>query len=98
MEINVKYTGKYPSLCKGYLTVTIDGKKWTFPKDCMSIGGEIEWDDIGNCIEYDGWMIDEWPEEFPEKFKKRTLRAINKEVKPECCGKCEERKRSKNGV
>jgi len=92
MEIKIKYTGKYPSLCMGKLTVIIDNKKWKFPDNCLSYGGTIDLIDI-DYIEWNGWLVDEWPEDFPENLKKKVIKTINKELPKGCCGGCERRKK-----
>ena len=100
----VSYTGKYPNLCNGILTLNIDGKLVEFGHDYTKSWEELEkdnppfWQSGGNCgIRVDGdeycedgpWEIDE--ERIPEEYKKyaKEIRKIfNENVQFGCCGGC----------
>jgi len=89
MNITIKYDGAYPNLCSGKLLVTIDGKKWIFPDYCLSSGGSVwfskDWDEH---VESGPWKINEWPKNFPVKYKVAVLDAVNSEIRHGCCGGC----------
>lgn len=87
----VSYTGHYPNLCSGDLTLEIDGERCTFGWGCdypcfWQSGGYITND-------YDSvqgeWRID--VSELPEKFKglaDEIDRVFNENVEYGCCGGC----------
>lgn len=88
MDIFIDYNGEYPNLCSGDLKVTIDGKQWVFPNDCMVSGGSV-YDNGNDYVVIEGpWKIDEWPKEFPENLKSGVLDEINETVEWGCCGGC----------
>lgn len=88
--INVRYTGAYPNLCSGILTVTVDVTKWEFPAGCLRSGGDVSFEMDGSETVTDGeWSVREWPEGFPEDKKQPTLDAINSSIPHGCCGGCE---------
>ena len=87
--IKIKYNGKYPNLCGGTLTVTIDGKEWTFPDYCLESGGSVYFDNNYSEIITDGpWDIAEQPKGFPEEKKEIVLKEINEKIPWGCCGWC----------
>jgi len=87
--ITVEYDGKWPNLCNGNLTLTIEGKKWKFPKGCLDSGGSISFDkDWSETITQGPWRIDEWPEGFPELWKPAAREAVNDKIDRGCCGGC----------
>lgn len=92
----ISYTGKYPCLCVGILTLEIEGEKVTF-------GYEAEyqsfWSSGGSCGFLNGysdsyvnggeWIINE--DELPEKYQKYSMlidRVFNENVEHGCCGGC----------
>jgi hypothetical protein len=92
----VSYTGKYPNLCSGILTLEIDGVNYTFgsswnnPKPdfysfwCSGGGITRDWDT------YDGeWRInvDDLPEQFRE-YAAEIDEIFNSNVRWGCCGGC----------
>lgn len=85
-DIKIIYDGEYPNLCSGTLVVVIEGRRWEFPNHSLRSAGGFE-DDYSTYQE--PWEISEWPQGFPEKFKKVTLRRINEEIDWGCCGGCE---------
>lgn len=87
----VSYTGQYPCLCMGVLTLEIDGVKHTFgmnqefPK-FWSSGGWITED---YCARQEEWNID--VEDIPEQFRDLAPKIdviFNENVKHGCCGGC----------
>ena len=95
----VDYTGRYPTLCMGILTLEIDGEKYTFgsvwkePKPDFgsfwhSSGGITG--DYSHYSCYSGeWEID--VEALPEQFRKYATEiddVFNSNVEYGCCGGC----------
>ena len=96
----VSYTGKYPNLCSGTLTLEIDGVKHTFggsykePKaefeSFWCSGGSVwfdsNWDEHVKCGE---WKIDvnDLPEQF-RKYAQEIDSVFNENVEWGCCGGC----------
>jgi hypothetical protein len=88
-NISIEYDGEYPNLCSGNLVVTIDGKRWDFPKYCLVSGGGVGFDkDWLEEIDTGPWTVREWPYNFPENHKKAVLTAINEQIPHGCCGGC----------
>ena len=94
----VEYTGDYPNLCTGKLTLNIDGEDVTFgypwtsnpPPTYRSFwrsGGGLLDDYEGT---YDGeWIID--TDELPKKYRQYASeidRVFNDNVEYGCCGGC----------
>jgi len=88
-KMRIEYDGGFPNLCRGNLFVIIDDKCWEFPSCCLTSGGGIyvddKWDDH---IRRGKWLINEWPEDFPENLKEEVLREVNSEIPWGCCGGC----------
>lgn len=100
----VSYTGKWPSLCHGVLTLEISGKIRTFgPKGPfghrLPDGSEPEfpefWHSGGECgmppqgITCGDWKID--VSELPEELRRYAEQidaAFNRNVEHGCCGGC----------
>lgn len=96
----VNYTGKYPCLCSGTLTLEIDGIEYTFgniydePKSDYKrfwcSGGSTWFDDEWNAyVETGKWEID--VNDLPEQFRKYAYeidRVFNENVDWGCCGGC----------
>ena len=93
----VSYTGEYPNLCSGILTLEIDGIEYTFgseynrPKPDFKrfwySGGGIT-DDYNSTIEEE-WEVD--VDDLPEQFRKYAAeidRVFNDNVEWGCCGGC----------
>lgn len=97
----VSYTGRYPNLCSGVLTLLIEGKEVRFGHNYMiydswktdgnydafwSSGGGLD----SNYCAYKGeWEID--VEKLPEEYKKYATEIdeiFNSEVPYGCCGGC----------
>lgn len=90
----VNYTGHYPCLCNGILTLCINGINHTFGygNDCeyprfWHSGGSCNW---RSCDVYrNEWEIDY--EEIPDEFKKYADIfdiLINEHIEYGCCGGC----------
>lgn len=87
----VSYTGKYPNLCSGNLTLLIDGETVKFD----SIKGRF-WGSggfVSDDYEYvykEEWII--FIDDLPEKYRKYAYeigRVFNNEHVPHgCCGGC----------
>ena len=93
----IDYTGRYPNLCSGVLTLEIDGKIYKFGYEekhgCFwrSGGGcgfedQVNWESYVNHGE---WVIN--VEELPEELKKYAHeidKVFNENVEQGCCGGC----------
>ena len=92
----VSYSGKYPCLCMGVLTLKIDGEEVKFGNKYSNkdvdyptfwhSGGGID----SNYCAYSGeWEID--VEELPEQYRKYATEiddVFNENVEHGCCGGC----------
>jgi len=87
----VSYTGKYPNLCRGILTLKIDGKLYTF-----GYGQKYDrfWESGGGLDRNYNATIEEWlidcdylPKELV-KYADQIDRAINENIPFGCCGGC----------
>lgn len=88
-KITVQYDGKYPNLCRGKLIVMIEDKAWVFPDYCLSSKGSVRLDEDGYYSTNKGdWIINEWPEDFPELLKDDVTNAVNENIRHGCCGGC----------
>ena len=97
----ISYTGKWPNLCSGILTLKIDGveKKFGYsyeddaPVDYDKFwytGGCVRFDSAGcSCIEKGAWQLNEnnLPEEL-EPYGDQLIDIFNKNVEYGCCGGC----------
>ena len=90
----VSYSGKWPNLCSGTLTLRIDGKEEVFGYDSpngvfWSSGGACYFVDDDTRIEHDAWQLreDMLPERF-QKYKEEMLQVFNDNVEFGCCGGC----------
>lgn len=103
MESNVKfvsYTGEYPNLCSGILTLEIYGIQYTFGRSYKKPKPDFDcfWSS-GGCImanendDYDV-MHDEWTihkKDIPAMFKEyadEIGKVFNENVRCGCCGGC----------
>ena len=88
-EIIINYDGGFPNLCSGDLSVEINGELWRFPDYCLHSGGGVTFDENwSEEISLGNWIIDEWPEGFPEELREEVLERINEEIPQGCCGGC----------
>ena len=92
----ISYSGKYPCLCMGVLTLKIDGEEVKFGNKYSNkdvdyatfwhSGGGID----NNYYAYSGeWEID--VEELPEQYRKYATEignVFNENVEYGCCGGC----------
>lgn len=91
----VKYTGKWPNLCGGILTLKIDGKEVRFGNNYhdKTLKYEKFWRSGGECGRHSNttgeWRIDvqELPEEFRE-YAAEIDEVFNANVEYGCCGGC----------
>lgn len=100
----VSYTGEYPNLCRGVLTLNIDGNEvkfgWDYrrPEECAKYYPPF-WRSGGACGFYNDWsemyissgewIVDE--DELPVKYKKYINdieEVFNANVPYGCCGGC----------
>lgn len=89
MNIEIKYNGEYPDLCSGTLIVIIDEKEWIFPDKCLLSGGSVFFDDNWNEEITEGdWIIDKWPDDFPNDLKDLIEYEVNRQIPHGCCGGC----------
>lgn len=103
MEIKfVNYTGRYPNLCSGVLTLLVNGKEMTFGPDWK--GAELPkfWISGGSCgfagkgwtneyVNIDRWIwnvleADKLKEFLP--YKDELMEIFNLNVPFGCCGGC----------
>ena len=95
----VSYTGKYPNLCSGVLTLNIDGITHTFGPQNKTPKPEFEsfWHSGGSCgfagkspyTNHGEWKID--VEDIPEQFRDYAAEideVFNGNVEYGCCGGC----------
>ena len=83
----ISYSGKYPNLCSGKLTVIVDGKEWVI--DGLVSGGSVSFTDKWEEIVEEGeWGISNWPKGFPEEAKAVVEFLVNEKVPHGCCGGC----------
>ena len=91
----ISYTGGYPNLCSGILTLEIEGNTVTFGPtykksqypDFWASGGNCDWD--GN-ITSGPWIID--PDALPVEYQAyadEIEEVFNANVPWGCCGGCE---------
>lgn len=80
----ISYTGRYPNLCSGNLTLEIDGKTVVF-ENCDKF-----WSTAGQITEkYGDWIID--VEDIPCQFRKYAAeidQVFNDNVERPHCGGC----------
>lgn len=100
----VSYTGEYPNLCSGVLTLNIDGTEvkfgWDYqrPKECTNYytpfwhsGGDWGFynDWSESYVSHHEWIVDK--DELPAKYKKyinEIAEVFNANVPHGCCGGC----------
>ena len=92
----ISYTGKWPSLCVGVLTLKIDEEYVTFGPEHKKTMYSSFWHsggyETGTC---ERWIIDE--EKIPEQYRKHVgeiTYLFNKNVERGCCGGCRQVERS----
>lgn len=86
----VKYTGAYPNLCSGELTVREGNKEWTIERWAFKSGGCVWFDDdCDEHVEEGPWLINEdyVPDELKSRIDELTF-LMNEYVPEGCCGGC----------
>lgn len=102
MEIKfVSYTGEYPNLCCGILTLEIDGTIYNFGGCCnerKSVCFREFWES-GGCVEFNAdweetikrrkWKLKkEALPDFLKPYGKELIKVFNANVPYGCCGGC----------
>lgn len=91
----VSYTGKYPNLCRGILTLKIDGETVTFGNSLFSNRVDYPkfWSTGGSChfshATHGEWYV--YESEIPTEYKGYAAEieeVFNKNVPYGCCGGC----------
>ena len=98
----ISYTGRYPNLCRGVLTLEIDGIEYTFGYDyrcSKTCNYSSFWHTGGRCgftnnyqnsyVNTGEWEIDcnDLPDEF-KKYATEIDKVFNENVDYGCCGGC----------
>lgn len=92
----VSYTGCYPSLCIGVLTLEIDGEKYTFGSSYKEPESDFDsfWSSGGGITHDYETFTGEWEvdvDRLPEQFRKYATEideVFNDNVEWGCCGGC----------
>ena len=90
----ISYTGRFPNLCTGALTLEIDGQEVIFGSKYAHKDAQFGrfWHSGGSCSA--GPHTGEWNinvSELPEQFRKYAAeidQVFNKNVERGCCGGC----------
>lgn len=97
----VSYTGEYPNLCRGVLTLKIDGEVVKFGYSFLEEKSDFEpfWVSGGSCgffndfqesfVDCDEWKID--PADLPQQYRNyadEIRKVFNDNVEYGCCGGC----------
>jgi hypothetical protein len=102
MEIKfISYTGQYPTLCSGLLTLEIDGVQKTFGysyESCTKAdyekfwysGGRVGFKRNGNSyIDKDEWQLnDRYLPDDLKPYGEQLIKVFNDNVRHGCCGGC----------
>lgn len=89
----VSYSGKYPNLCSGWLTLKVDGKEWRKYVNLFS-GGEAYVDNGREFIEQGPWDLTGYDYDYlvNDGFTDEEIDVIicllNEHVEFGCCGGC----------
>ena len=94
----VSYTGKYPNLCSGKLTLEIDGETYMFEGYRYNAEENVYrkfWSSGGGCkSDWSGTYSGEWVidvSDIPDKLRKYAAEidiVFNEHVEFGCCGGC----------
>lgn len=92
----INYTGKFPNLCSGILTLEIDGKEYTFGATWKEEKTDFDsfWVSGGKITQDYHTCTGEWEinvGDLPEQFKKYAVEideVFNDNVAWGCCGGC----------
>lgn len=84
------YTGKYPCLCMGVLTLRIDGEKFV-ASNLIRSGGSVGIDPCSSeeYVKEAEWDIND--ENLPaelKQYREQILAVINENIPHGCCGGC----------
>lgn len=86
----IDYTGKYPCLCAGVLTIEFRGKEYKMENILESGGAVYFTNDYEDAhVELGPWTIDK--ESLPEELQpylSEIIKLVNKNVPNGCCGGC----------
>ena len=97
----ISYTGRWPNLCHGELTLEVNGKRYKFG-DSYSNPDNYEsfWSSGGSCgfdgsnysnsyITHNDWIINAYylPEEL-QQYTDEIAEVFNENVPQGCCGGC----------
>lgn len=94
----VSYTGDYPHLCGGTLTLKIDGEEYKFGNSLneptnhpkfWKTGGSCGFSGHNSYVGHDEWIIN--PEMLPEEIRcyaDKIAEIFNENVEHGCCGGC----------
>jgi outer membrane protease len=82
----IEYTGDYPNLCRGNLTIEVNGK--IYDKGfSLSSGGSVNFDDDWmEHVEEGRWSV-VVPDELSE-YQQEIEDLVNRNVSYGCCGGC----------
>ena len=88
----VDYDGRYPNLCSGILTISVDGQNVSIGNyGAISSGGSVSFDaDWCEHVTSGEWSLgyaDEY-EQFTDEEKRCILYLVNCHVPEGCCGGC----------
>lgn len=89
----VSYSGKYPSLCSGWLELTIDGSPWRKYVSLFS-GGQCYIDGEREVVEQGPWDVSKYEYDdlakagFSDEEIDEIISLLNKNVEYGCCGGC----------
>ena len=92
----ISYMGRFPNMCRGVLTLEIDGKRYTFgcPFGEPHPDFGMFWTSGGDVSDNDNVQTGEWiinmvllPMEFHE-YADEIDRVFNENVEYGCCGGC----------
>ena len=97
----ISYTGAYPNLCSGILTLEVNGKTYVFGNTYDNKNNyESFWSSGGSCgfagpnysdeyVDYGEWRINReyLPEEL-QKYADEIAEVFNENVRFGCCGGC----------
>lgn len=85
----VDYSGSWPSLCSGVLTIRVNGKEYEL-RSILSSGGSVSFDDNWSEEITDGpWQL--WEGGLPEEIRKYAPEIedlVNSNIPWGCCGGC----------
>lgn len=84
----VSYSGAYPNLCDGILTLRVDGEIKSVPRALVS-GGCVRFDDDWlERIEKAAWRMSAGVPQWMRDNEADILAVVNRNVPWGCCGGC----------